>query len=291
MKKVLGIIGSPRKLGNCELIVKEIASHIPVNHHLSLLRLADFDIRLCRGCYQCLMGEGDCVIADDFPLVAEAMSRADAFIVAVPTYLLGPNASLKLLLDRGMGFYHGAWKIWGKPALGVVVAGMEGREGYSKLAVDSFLRLIMAEVKASVVLYGALPGEVVREGNIAMAKRLGSALFGYPFPAGSPTCPVCGGDTFRFMDRFSVKCMLCSNTGVLDVSSGKPAFLVTRSDHELFLSEKDALEHRDWLLSMKERFKEKKAMLKRTTLAYLKQGDWIKPETAEPPEGSGEPAE
>ncbi|MBU2487964.1 MAG: flavodoxin family protein [Proteobacteria bacterium] len=288
MKKVLGIIGSPRKLGNCEIIVKEIASHIPVNHHLSLLRLSDFDIRLCRGCYQCLQGKGGCVIQDDFPLVAQAMAEADAYILAVPTYLLGPNASLKLLLDRALGFYHRVEDIWGKPAIGVVVTGMEGREGYSKLGVDSFLRLIMAEVKGSVVLSGALPGEVVREGNISTAKRLGAALFGYPFPAGSPTCPVCGGDTFRFLDRFSVRCMLCSNTGVLDVSSGKPAFLITRSDHEFFLTEKDAMDHRAWLESMKQRFLERRGALKKTTLAYVKQGDWIKPETVPPLKKAGD---
>lgn len=29
MKRVLGIIGSPRRMGNCELTVKEIAARLP----------------------------------------------------------------------------------------------------------------------------------------------------------------------------------------------------------------------------------------------------------------------
>ncbi len=29
MKSVLGIIGSPRRMGNCELLVKEIAARLP----------------------------------------------------------------------------------------------------------------------------------------------------------------------------------------------------------------------------------------------------------------------
>jgi len=43
MKKVLGIIASPRRLGNCEIMVKEISGHIPEPHELNLLRLSDFD--------------------------------------------------------------------------------------------------------------------------------------------------------------------------------------------------------------------------------------------------------
>ncbi|HIJ57191.1 MAG TPA: flavodoxin family protein, partial [Deltaproteobacteria bacterium] len=40
MKKILGIIGSPRRLGNSEIMVKEIGRHIPIPHELKLIRLS-----------------------------------------------------------------------------------------------------------------------------------------------------------------------------------------------------------------------------------------------------------
>jgi hypothetical protein len=47
MKNILGIIGSPRKLGNCEIMVKEISRQISTPHELKLLRLQDFKILPC----------------------------------------------------------------------------------------------------------------------------------------------------------------------------------------------------------------------------------------------------
>jgi multimeric flavodoxin WrbA len=47
MKKVLGIIGSPRKMGNSEIMIKEISRNIADPHELTLLRLADFNIGAC----------------------------------------------------------------------------------------------------------------------------------------------------------------------------------------------------------------------------------------------------
>ena len=54
MKHVLGIIGSPRKTANCELLIKAVSKTIPEPHRLSLLKLSDFHIKPCRGCYLCL---------------------------------------------------------------------------------------------------------------------------------------------------------------------------------------------------------------------------------------------
>ncbi|MBI5845599.1 MAG: flavodoxin family protein [Deltaproteobacteria bacterium] len=278
MKKILGIIASPRKLGNSEIIIKEIAGLSGVDHELSLLRLNDFDIKPCLGCYQCLFRAEGCVLKDDFPLVVDAMAKADAWIVAAPTYVLGANASLKRLLDRGLGFYKRGRELWKKPAIGIAIAGMEGKEGYSKLNVDSFLRLFMSDVKASVIMYGALPGEIlIPLENRRTAEILGKALFGEALPATGPVCPLCGGDTFRFMDDKKIRCMVCSNAGTFSVESGKPVFNIESSGHDLFLTEEDALTHKAWLSSMKERFLAHKDEMKAITRKFKNTGVWIRP--------------
>jgi hypothetical protein len=90
-------------------------------------------------------------------------------------------------------------------------------------------------------------------------------------------CPVCGGDSFRFLGGNDVRCLLCSNRGTMDASSGKPIIKIERSDHEMFLSKADLFRHKNWLIGMKARFIEKKAALKAVSLDYREGGTWIKP--------------
>ncbi len=279
MKKILGIIASPRKLGNCEIMIKEISNHISTPHELSLVRLSDFNIQPCRGCYHCLFKSQNCVVEDDFNSLLHVITDADALILSAPTYFLGLNASVKRLLDRGLAFYNHFDKLWNKPAIGVVIAGIRGKEGYSLLAMESFLKLIFAEVKTSRIVYGALPGEIfVSQENKQAAKQLAHDLFEPPAEKPSPCCPRCGGDTFRFIDNQRVRCMLCSNDGSISVRNKDITFNIEQSNHDFFLTRENALNHRDWLLDMKSRFTRQKKELKAITFPYLKQGKWIKPE-------------
>lgn len=71
--------------------------------------------------------------------------------------------------------------------------------------------------------------------------------------------------------------MLCSNTGIMIMHEDVPVFEINKSDHEFFLSKKEALKHREWLLGMKSRFVQQKKVLKEITGSYLNQGVWIKP--------------
>lgn len=277
MKNVLAVVGSPRKLGNCEIAAKLISREISEPHELNLLRLADFQIRLCTGCYTCLF-KNKCVIKDDLPTVIDAFAEADAFIIAAPTYCLGANASLKLLADRLLAFHSRNPEIWGKPAVGIGVAGMEGKEGATKLNLDSFMRLFQMQIKASRILYAAMPGEIaLSETNRRHLQAAAGALFREAAADEAPRCPLCGGDTFRFYPGNRVRCMLCSNSGHVEFQDGLPVFAIERSSHELLLSREDAIHHGEWLMQMKEKFKEEKTRLKAISQEYAGIGRWITP--------------
>lgn len=122
MKKILGIIGSPRKLGNSELMAKEISRNIPVPHELKLLRLIDFILRACRGCYKCLFDKKRCPIKDDLYTVVDAMCAADAIILAAPVYCLGVPAALKQFIDRSLSLHAHIDRLWGIPSVGVCIS-------------------------------------------------------------------------------------------------------------------------------------------------------------------------
>jgi multimeric flavodoxin WrbA len=278
-KKILAIIGSPRRLGNCEIMAKEISRNVPQPHELELLRLNDFKILPCRGCYRCLFEAGACVLNDDFEQIMGAIESADALMAVVPAYFLGPNAGIKRLLDRGLAMYAHADGLWGKPAVGVGVAGIEGKEGYTLLGVESFLKLLLTDLKQSRMIYGALPGEIfLDERNKRIAVEMGAALFGpAPRPA-QPACPLCGGRTFRFLGADRVRCMLCSNDGRVLPADGGIRFDITAGPHEMFLSQEAARSHKDWLVGMKSRFVQEKEKLKAISVGYRKEGRWVSPQ-------------
>lgn len=284
VKTLLGLIASPRRLGNSELLVKEIYRQLPEGWSLRLLRISDFGIRPCKGCYQCLFGKMTCVQKDDFPLVLEALVQADAYAVAAPAYMFGANAALKLLLDRGLSFYRHLDDLWGKPAVGVVPAGFPGLEGYSKLMVDSFIRFIMADHRGSEVVYAALPGEVfLHEEGKQAAKRLARALItGRDEPmvhSSAPRCTLCGGDTFRFLDRTRIKCMLCSSEGTYSQDAEQLKVEMPPPQHPVFFTLQDARNHLAFLQGMKEQFLAKRKELKAVIQDYREEGTWIRPET------------
>lgn len=69
MKKVLGLVVSNRKLGNSEILVKEIMGNIPEECNRELIRLTDLEIKPCKACYRCLQPDNACPVRDDFNFV------------------------------------------------------------------------------------------------------------------------------------------------------------------------------------------------------------------------------
>ena len=286
MEKILGIIASPRKLGNSEILAKAIVREMGPQYQLNLLRLSDFTLKPCIGCYQCLF-KGKCVLDDDLGIVVDALADCDAFILSVPTYFLGANARLKDLLDRGLSFYARAPELWHKPSVAVGIAGIAGKEGSTRLDIHRFQKIMLSQVKATRILYGALPGEVFLDAaNRQAVKEMAAALTGAAEPPTSVACPLCGGDTFRFLDETRVRCMLCSNPGRMVIDGGAPRFEIEKTGHDLFFAEEIAMAHHSWLLDMKARFLENKAQLKAISADYRKDGHWIKPLRNEPALGA-----
>ena len=202
MSNILGIIGSPRQFGNCELVVKEISRRIKIQHRLRLLRLSDFEIKLCNGCFRCLFGDQKCVLKDDLYTIVDAIADADALILTVPTYVLSANSSLKIVLDRCLAMFAYGEKIWGKPAVGVAIAGIPGKEGSALLDVERFLHVLLADIKKVEVLYGALPGEIFFKGdNLEITEMLARSLFGPKSDKREYSCKNCGGDTHYGTNR------------------------------------------------------------------------------------------
>jgi multimeric flavodoxin WrbA len=98
--KAIGIVGSPRKGGNTEILTAHCLKAIAEEGlDTELVRLAGLDIRGCNACGYCFENEG-CSIKDDFEPVFEKMIAADAVIVGAPVYFSSAPSLIKGFLER-----------------------------------------------------------------------------------------------------------------------------------------------------------------------------------------------
>ena len=98
--KAVGIVGSPRKGGNTEIITAHcLKAMAEEGLETELVRLAGLDIRGCNACGYCHEHDG-CSIEDDLQPVYEKMAAADALIISSPVYFGSATAQLKGLLER-----------------------------------------------------------------------------------------------------------------------------------------------------------------------------------------------
>jgi multimeric flavodoxin WrbA len=99
--KAIGIVGSPRKGGNTEILTAHCLKAIAEEGiKTEMVRLAGLDIHGCKACGYCHEHEGQCSIEDDMPKVHKKMLAADIIIVGSPVYYGSATALVKGLLER-----------------------------------------------------------------------------------------------------------------------------------------------------------------------------------------------
>ncbi|MCK5047241.1 MAG: flavodoxin family protein, partial [Candidatus Heimdallarchaeota archaeon] len=82
--RVLGIVGSPRRGGNTELLVDEVlagAKEAGAETHKIILN--DLTIGHCQGCNAC-SDKGQCKYKDDMQIINEEMRKSTAFVYGTP---------------------------------------------------------------------------------------------------------------------------------------------------------------------------------------------------------------
>ena len=98
--KTIGIVGSPRKDGNTEIITRHVLKAIEEESiETEVISLAGLDIRPCNACMAC-QNEETCPIADDLFPIYTKMKAADAIILTSPVYYGSATALLKALMER-----------------------------------------------------------------------------------------------------------------------------------------------------------------------------------------------
>ncbi len=103
--QVLGIVCSPRKGGNTEILVEEFLSSAgEYGATTELLTIWDKDVKPCDGCYSCEK-TGDCHIKDDMQEIYPKLLEANGIIWGTPVYFYDVTAQAKILIDRSYALY------------------------------------------------------------------------------------------------------------------------------------------------------------------------------------------
>ena len=102
MKKIVVVLGSPRKKGNSAILAySAIEGIIAANGIYEVFYLNGMNIRPCQACELCKSNSNKkCIINDDMQLIYPKLDAADSLLLASPIYMFSVTAQLKLFMDR-----------------------------------------------------------------------------------------------------------------------------------------------------------------------------------------------
>ena len=104
MKRILGIVGSPRRNGNTHLLVSKILEGAgETGSSTECVFLRDLNIKECDGCHVCWQGK-ECSKKDDMNLIYPKLIESDVIVFGTPVYWYGPTALMKGFIDRFVYF-------------------------------------------------------------------------------------------------------------------------------------------------------------------------------------------
>lgn len=277
--KVLGIVASARRLGNSEILAKEMLSSLPEQVEKTLIRLTDLDIRQCTACYACLPEDSRCVIKDDLEFLFEHIRQADAVIITAPCYFLGPHTTVKLVSDRLISLLQKAGEFSGKKCVVAVSYGIEGWEGYAREATVNLAGFLHLDVVGTMLVKAASPGEVVKPEVLAEARQLAAALLsGVPVQSTADllSCEDCGSTLLQLSLNGKVECRMCGLHGKLEVEGEKTHICFDMRQHKRF-SPEGMTEHGKLLEAVRDEYIAQRQELNKLRKPYQAYDWWVKP--------------
>jgi multimeric flavodoxin WrbA len=284
--QILGLVGSARRWGNSELMVRQILRGAQQEGASTwMIRPTDLSLESCTGCMRCVIGSGSCRIEDDMEWLVSTIEGADGLVLAAPTYFLGPAAVIKLILDRLL-------MVTGqvqddlpepRPAVTVVTAGLENWRGVTAPYLNALVAAFGFLPIECLSGIAPDPGEVLLdEGLMARALAAGQRLGRGELdraPVAKNVCPVCRCDSFTMKGNRAM-CPICTSEAVLQFE-GRDITLAfepgSGSGHRW--TPETLREHMvDWVMATGPRFMERRAEIKERRRPFRRmEASWLGP--------------
>jgi multimeric flavodoxin WrbA len=184
-RKVVILLGSPRKTGNSAALAEAIADGAALaSAEIDVFYLHGMKIAPCNACEAChKSGVEGCVIDDDMQELYPKLRRADAIVFAGPVYWFTMSAQTKLALDRCYALLEpgGGHAFTGKRiGLAFSFGGEDAFDSGCVNAIRAFqdaFRFIGAEITGIVYASASGPGDIrTNEKVMTEARDLGRRL-------------------------------------------------------------------------------------------------------------------
>lgn len=179
-KKVLVLMGSYRKHGNCDRLSDEfICGAEEQGAETEKIYLKEKNIKDCIGCCACQKNGGTCVQKDDMPEIYEKMKNADVIVFASPVYFYTWTSLMKRMIDRTIAIEAGL----SNKTFYLISAGRAPSEEYMSTMIDSFKKYIGCfrgegnKEGGYIFGYGTdKPGDVVDSPAMEQAYQMGKRI-------------------------------------------------------------------------------------------------------------------
>lgn len=170
-KKVLGIVGSPRRGANTETIIDQVLMGSEESGALTeKIMLSEMNVNPCRACNAC-QRTGACIIEDGFELILDKMKDSSVWVIGTPVYWWGPTAQMKAFIDRWYGVDRAIFR--GKEI--ILAVSSNGGPSYARLTVEMLESIIpylgMRQV-ATLQASGTTGRDYVKNNPALMEKAL-----------------------------------------------------------------------------------------------------------------------
>ncbi len=118
MSKVVAIISSPRKSGNCVAIVERMAEAAKAaGNEVEVFNVNSLDFKGCQACMGCKKAGQGCIRKDGLTPALEAIKSCDGLILATPDYFGQATGQYRSFEDRMYGFIGGDFSCSLKPGI------------------------------------------------------------------------------------------------------------------------------------------------------------------------------
>ncbi len=166
-------MGSPRKNGNTDLLLKEAVRGIEASGiDVQTYSLNLMNIKPCQDCGGC-NETGECIFEDDMSQIYDAIRSADRIILASPIFFFSVTAQVKTMIDRCQSFWCEKYLLksplkeskYGRKGLLLLIGAMEKEIGVqcSEACAQAFFRTISVQEHESLHWLGIdRKGEILK---------------------------------------------------------------------------------------------------------------------------------
>ncbi|MEM2905585.1 MAG: flavodoxin family protein [Candidatus Bathyarchaeia archaeon] len=162
---VLGIVGSPRKGGNTELLIREAFKVLEAEGlETELITLYDRTVKPCDACEYCKQHLRCHITDDDIPAIYERMLKAQGIILASPVYFGSATPQMMALIDRVGYLARAVGRPLERKVGGSIVVARRAGQNFTFAQLNYFF----------LILGMVVPGSTYW--NVAVGRRRGDVL-------------------------------------------------------------------------------------------------------------------